>query len=90
MLFFELSTWLLLILLIAVVAGATAIGLLVAKVVRGTSEELHEPFSVMQAALLGFMGLVCRVGSDFTVCLRDNGACRLLRLLFCVLVMSRN
>ena len=34
--------------------------------------------------------LVWRVGSDFTVCLRDNGACRLLRLLFCVLVMSRD
>ena len=34
--------------------------------------------------------LVWRVGSDFTVRLRDNGACRLLRLLFCVLVMSRD
>jgi hypothetical protein len=34
--------------------------------------------------------LVWRVGSDFTVSLRDNGACRLLRLLFCVLVMSRD
>ena len=67
MLFFELSTWLLLILLIAVVAGATAIGLLVAKAVRGTSEELREPFSVMQAALLGFMGLVLAFGLSLAV-----------------------
>jgi hypothetical protein len=66
-LFFELSTWLLLILLIAVVAGATAIGLLVAKAVRGTSEELREPFSVMQAALLGFMGLVPAFGLSLAV-----------------------
>jgi hypothetical protein len=66
-LFFELSTWLLLILLIAVVAGATAIGLLVAKAVRGTSEELREPFSVMQAALLGFMGLVLAFGLSLAV-----------------------
>jgi len=34
--------------------------------------------------------LVWRVGSDFTVRLRDTGACRLLRLMFCALVMSRN
>lgn len=43
-----------------------------------------------QADVNKFTALVWRVGSDFTVGLRDNGVCRLLRLLFCVLVMSRN
>jgi hypothetical protein len=54
--FFELSTWLLLVLLFVVIVGATVIGLLVGRAVRDKSEDLREPFSVMQAALLGFMG----------------------------------
>ncbi len=35
-------------------------------------------------------GLVSRVVSDFTVRVRDNGVCLLLRRLCCVLVMSRD
>ncbi len=34
--------------------------------------------------------LVSRVVSDFTVRVRDNGVCLLLRRLCCVLVMSRD
>ena len=53
--------------LIAVVlVGATSIGLLVGRAVRDKSD-LREPFSVMQGALLGFMGLVLAFGLSLAV-----------------------
>jgi hypothetical protein len=64
--FFELRTWLLALLLAVVILGATAIGLLVGRSVR-QSEDLREPFSVIQAALLGFMGLVLAFGLSLAV-----------------------
>ena len=67
MLFFELSTWMLTILISVVLLGATLIGLLVGRAVRDKSEDLHEPFSVMQGALLGFMGLVLAFGLSLSV-----------------------
>ena len=67
MLFFELTTWLLLLVLFVVIGGATAIGLLVGKALRGKSEDLREPFSVLQGALLGFMGLVLAFGLSLAV-----------------------
>ena len=67
MFFFELSTWLLLVLLIVVIVGATVIGLLAGRAVRHRSEDLREPFSVIQAALLGFMGLVLAFGLSLAV-----------------------
>ena len=67
MLFFELSTWLLLVLIAAVVLVATAIGWIIGRAVRNRSEDLREPFSVMQAALLGFMGLVLAFGLSLAV-----------------------
>jgi hypothetical protein len=65
--FFELSTWLLLVLISVVIGGATVIGLLIGRAVRGKSADLREPFSVMQAALLGFMGLVLAFGLSLAV-----------------------
>jgi hypothetical protein len=65
--FFELSTWLLLVLVSVVIGGATVIGLLIGRAVRGKSADLREPFSVMQAALLGFMGLVLAFGLSLAV-----------------------
>lgn len=67
MLFFELSTWLLAVLIFLVLFGATAVGLLAGRALRGRSEALREPFSVMQAALLGFMGLVLAFGISLAV-----------------------
>src|SRR6476659_4461606 len=66
-LFFELSTWLLLVLIAGVVVALTAIGWTMGKSVRNRSEDLREPFSVMQAALLGFMGLVLAFGLSLAV-----------------------
>jgi hypothetical protein len=44
--------------LLAVILAATAIGLIIGRLARKKSEALREPFSVMQAVLLGFMSLV--------------------------------
>jgi hypothetical protein len=66
-LFFQLNTWLLALLLLLVLLGATAVGLLMGHAVRGRSADLREPFSVMQAALLGFMGLVLAFGLSLAV-----------------------
>jgi len=53
-----------------------------------------EPATVCEHGLLtvpdGVWDLVSRVVSDFTVGVRDNGVCLLLRRLCCVLVMSRD
>src|SRR6476661_5291679 len=65
--FFELSTWLLLVLLFVVIVGATVIGLFAGRAVRHRSADLREPFSVMQATLLGFMGLVLAFGLSLAV-----------------------
>ena len=67
MLFFELSTWQLLILIAAAVTAATAIGWTIGRAVRHRSEDLREPFSVMQGALLGFMALVLAFGLSLAV-----------------------
>ena len=58
MLFFELSTWMLFLSLIVVVMGATAIGWRIGMRVRDSSADLHEPFPILQGALLAFMALV--------------------------------
>ena len=47
--------------------GATALGLLFARVVRHRSEEFREPFGVLQAALLGLVALVLAFGLALAV-----------------------
>ena len=65
--FFWLSTWVLALTLLVVIGGATAVGLWVGHSVHDNAESLREPFAVMQAALLGFMGLVLAFGLSLAV-----------------------
>jgi hypothetical protein len=65
--FFSLSTWVLALVLFLVMGGATAVGLWIGHSVRHDAESLREPFAVMQAALLGFMGLVLAFGLSLAV-----------------------
>ena len=65
--FFRLSTLVLTLVLFAVIVGATAVGLLIGRSLRHKAESLREPFGVMQAALLGFMGLVLAFGLSLAV-----------------------
>jgi hypothetical protein len=61
-LFFGLSTWLLVLFLVLVMAAATAAGLLLGRRMAAQGEHMREPFGVLQAALIGFMGLILAFG----------------------------
>jgi hypothetical protein len=66
-LFFRLSSVELGLILFAAVFGATGIGLVLGRFVRHRSEHLREPFGVLQAALLGLVGLVLAFGLALAV-----------------------
>jgi hypothetical protein len=66
-LFFGLSTWLLALLLAAIMTIATVGGLVVGRKVAARSEHMREPFGVLQGALIGFMGLVLAFGLSLAV-----------------------
>ncbi len=61
-LFFRLNTWVLVLLLVGVMAAATAAGLLIGRRMAAHGEHVREPFGVLQAALIGFMGLILAFG----------------------------
>jgi hypothetical protein len=61
-LFFGLSTWILAVVLAAVMIGATLVGLVLGRRMGDSSETLREPLGVVQGALIGFMGLVLAFG----------------------------
>jgi hypothetical protein len=65
--FFGLSTWVLVVVLACIMLGSTAVGLLVGRAMGGRSDALREPFGVLQGALVGFMGLVLAFGLTLAV-----------------------
>ena len=65
--FFRFSSWELGLILLAVVLGTMAIGLVLGRYLRHRSEHLREPVSVLQAALLGLVGLVLAFGLALAV-----------------------
>jgi hypothetical protein len=65
--FFRLSTWVVALGVFVVIVGATAVGFWIGRSVRHKADSLREPFAVMQAALLGFMGLVLAFGLSLAV-----------------------
>ena len=67
MLFFGLSTWVLALVLLAVIVGATLVGHILGRSTREHAEHVREPFAVIQAALIGFMGLVLAFGISLAV-----------------------
>src|SRR3954452_19282404 len=66
-LFFRLSSFLLALLLIGVLFGATALGILIGRSQRDRSAHLREPFAALQAALLGVVGLLLAFGLAMAV-----------------------
>ncbi len=66
-LFFELSSLELGLLLFGLVLGATAVGALLGRRARHLSEGLKEPFGVLQGALLGVVGLLLAFGLSLAV-----------------------
>ena len=65
--FFRLSSWELGLIVFAVVVGGTALGVGVGWYLRRHSETLREPFGVLQAALLGLVGLILAFGLSLAV-----------------------
>jgi hypothetical protein len=64
---FRLSSLELAVGLFAVVLGATALGAFLGRRVRHLSDDLKEPFGVLQAALLGVVGLILAFGLSLAV-----------------------
>ncbi len=65
--FFRLTEWELTAVLCAAIFGATAVGLGAGLYLRKHSETLKEPFGVLQAALLGLVGLILAFGLSLAV-----------------------
>jgi hypothetical protein len=65
--FFRLSTLELALILAAVVFGTTGLGFILGRYLRGRSEHLREPLGVVQAALLGLVGLILAFGLALAV-----------------------
>ncbi len=65
--FFRLNSWALGLILFAVVLGATALGVVLGRSLRHLKEDLREPFGVLQAALLGVVGLILAFGLALAV-----------------------
>jgi hypothetical protein len=55
-----------------VIFGATALGIFLGRRVRHLSESLKEPFGVLQAALLGLVGLLLAFGLSLAVSRYEN------------------
>src|SRR3954451_9133613 len=67
MLFFDLSSAALGVLLFGVLLGATGLGILVGHRVREHADERKEPIGIIQAALLGFVGSLLAFGLSLAV-----------------------
>jgi len=59
---FDLSTGALVLVLFGACLGATALGIFLGRRVRHLSDHLSEPFGVLQAAMLGVVGLILAFG----------------------------
>jgi len=70
--FFELSSGALAALIFAIVFGTTLLGVLVGRRLRHLSESLRESFAVLQAALLGVVGLLLAFGLSLAVDRYEN------------------
>ena len=70
--FFSLSSWALALVILAVVGAFTAGGVLLGRYLRKHSDTLREPFGVLQAALLGVVGLILAFGLSLAVGRYEN------------------
>ena len=70
--FFRLNSWALGLILFAIVFGATALGSVLGRRARHMSDVLKEPFGVLQAALLGVVGLILAFGLALAVGRYEN------------------
>ncbi|HST18842.1 MAG TPA: hypothetical protein VLK36_14335 [Gaiellaceae bacterium] len=60
--FFSLTSWELVLIILAIIAATSAVGVAVGRYLRKHSEALREPIGVLQGALLGLVGLILAFG----------------------------
>ena len=65
--FFSLSSWTVALIIVALVGGTTAVGVVLGRYLRKHSDALREPFGVLQGALLGVVGLILAFGLSLAV-----------------------
>jgi hypothetical protein len=65
--FYSLDSWELAAILLAIVGGATLAGFVGGRYLREHSASLREPYGVLQAALLGVVGLLLAFGLTLAV-----------------------
>ncbi len=65
--FFALPSWVVALVLLAIVGGATAAGFVAGRYLREHQATLREPFGVLQGALLGVVGLILAFGLTLAV-----------------------
>ena len=65
--FFSLPSWALALIILAVIGSATALGYAIGLYLRQHEAKLREPFGVLQAALLGVVGLILAFGLSLAV-----------------------
>src|SRR5215472_16430888 len=66
-LFFSLSDWALALLILAVIASVTMVGVVLGRFLRNKSEALREPFGALQGAFLILVGLILAFGLTLAV-----------------------
>ena len=64
---FRLSTPILVLLVVAIVAGTTLVGIAIGRQLQAHRDEVSEPIGAVQAALLGFVGLLLAFGLTMAV-----------------------
>jgi hypothetical protein len=65
--FFSLPSWAVALIVLAIIGGATGAGYLLGRYLRRHQATLREPFGVLQAALLGVVGLILAFGLTLAV-----------------------
>jgi hypothetical protein len=70
--FFWMDTATLAVVLVAIVGGAAVVGTMIGRRMRGRPDTRHEPVGVVQAALLGLVGLLLAFGLTMAVGRYDN------------------
>lgn len=65
--FFSLQSWELALVILAVIGTSTAVGYMAGRYLRQHQAKLREPFGVLQAALLGVVGLILAFGLSLAV-----------------------
>ena len=71
-LLFDLSSAALTVMLLVVVVGTTVAGIFIGRAMHRHHETMREPYGVLQAALLGFMGLIMAFGLSLALGRAEN------------------